>query len=237
MNLENITLAFATVREMKAALAGFGPQLKIGPGESAFTTLFGQKVQVLVTGISLVNAAFSLGGLIGSQKDVAGVVGLGVAGAFDLEVLPLGTAVLVCGEIWPEFGLMGPSGMDPKALGFSLDADSADPVWDRIAFDPDLAASNMGLDLDPSWPRHASLTVAGVTGTEERAKALFKHYGAHLENMEGFALALGCGRAGIPFLEVRTVSNLVGSRKPEHWDLKTALAGLKNVVQALFSSR
>jgi len=234
MNLENITLAFATAKEMKAALAGFGPQPEIGPGESARVTIFGKKVRVLITGISPVNAALSLGGLIGSQKDVAGVVGLGVAGVFDLHALPFGTAVLVCEEIWPEFGLHGPAGMDPKALGFSLDADS---VWDRIALDPDLAASNMGLVLDPSWPRHASLTVAGVTGTEERAGVLFKRYGAHLENMEGFSLALGCRRAGIPFLEIRTISNQVGSRKPEHWDLKTALAGLKNVVQTLFSSR
>lgn len=234
MDFENITLAFATVREMRAALSGFGPRPEIGQGESAHVTLFGKKVRVLVTGISPVNAALSLGGLLGGREDVAGVVGLGVAGSFDLDALPFGAAVLVCEEIWPEFGLYGPAGMEPEALGFSLDEGS---VWDRIALDPDLAASNMGLALDPAWPRYSSLTVAGVTGTEVRAKALFKRYGAHLENMEGFSLALGCRRAGIPFLEVRTISNQVGSRKSEYWDLKTALAGLANVVQRLFASR
>ncbi len=232
MNFENIILAFATAQEMKAALAEPKPRLKLGPGESAQTTLFGQKVRVLVTGVSPVNAALSLGGRLGGRGDVAGVVGLGVAGAFDLDALPLGSAALVCEEIWPEFGLYGPSGMEPEVLGLALDAG---PVWDRIALDPDAAASNMGLSLDPAWPRCSSLTVAGVTGTDERAGELFKRYGALLENMEGFSLALGCRRAGIPFLEVRTVSNQVGSRKPEHWDLKTALTGLAKVVQTLFS--
>ncbi|MDY7001923.1 MAG: futalosine hydrolase, partial [Thermodesulfobacteriota bacterium] len=82
MSSENVTLAFATVREMRAALSGFGPRLEIGPGESARTTLFGREVRVLVTGISPVNAALSLGGLLGGREHVAGVVGLGVAGSF-----------------------------------------------------------------------------------------------------------------------------------------------------------
>jgi futalosine hydrolase len=52
--------------------------------------------------------------------------------------------------------------------------------------------------------------------------------------MEGFSLALACLQAGIPFLELRTISNLVGSRKPEHWKLDDALQALGEKARELF---
>lgn len=78
------------------------------------------------------------------------------------------------------------------------------------------------------------MTVSGVTGTEERAHMLMKRYNPLTENMEGFSLALACLQAGIPFLELRTVSNLVGSRKAEHWKLDDALQALGRFARELF---
>jgi len=51
--------------------------------------------------------------------------------------------------------------------------------------------------------------------------------------MEGFALALACRTRGVPFLEVRTVSNLVGERDRNKWKLASALEGLGLLLAGL----
>jgi futalosine hydrolase len=91
----------------------------------------------------------------------------------------------------------------------------------------------LGLSPDPAWTRCAALSVAGVTAEPALAERLHARYGALLENMEGFGLAYGCGLRDLPFLEVRVVSNRVGSRRPEDWRLAEALAGLGHAARRL----
>jgi len=92
----------------------------------------------------------------------------------------------------------------------------------------------MGLSLPISWPRVVSLTVAGVTGTQARARLLKQKYQAHIENMEGFALAYVCTLAQIPFLEIRTISNLVGTRDKKYWNINLALKKLNLIWSSFF---
>ena len=93
----------------------------------------------------------------------------------------------------------------------------------------------MGLTLPPQWPQGPSLTVSAASGDPDFARQLHARYQPTTENMEGFALALGCLQASIPFLEVRTISNLVGSRDKAHWDLNGALAQLAAALSGLFA--
>jgi futalosine hydrolase len=53
--------------------------------------------------------------------------------------------------------------------------------------------------------------------------------------MEGFALAYGCAVAGVPFVELRAVSNAVGARPPVAWDLPGALSALGQATHRLFT--
>ena len=53
--------------------------------------------------------------------------------------------------------------------------------------------------------------------------------------MEGFGLAYPVMRQGLPFLEVRTISNVVGSREAEDWNLKGAFKQLKVATDVLFT--
>lgn len=220
----------ATSMEMRAALSGKatsipeeGEHLRVEIGHLGHMVL-------LVTGIGPVNASMALGHLLGGLNKPLGVLNLGVAGAFDFNELPLGQAVLVRQEIWPEYGLATDDGIAPQGIGLALGKIDGRPVWDRISLDPVRQAQRLGLNL-PDMPQAVSLTVSGVTGTAQRAAFLRLRYGAAMENMEGFALAWACARWGLPFLEVRTISNLVGSRKPEHWDLRTALSRLGDVAK------
>lgn len=226
-----LIVATATPMEMRAAFFALNPSIPEEGGQCPLT--IGQKSLILlVTGIGPINACMALAHLLGAFSRPLGVLNLGVAGAFDLDQLPLGQPVVVQEEIWPEYGLVTKDGIDPKGLGLALGKHDGRPVWDRLALEPEEHARRIGLGL-PDIPAAASLTVAGVTGTAQRAASLRNSYGAAIENMEGFALAWTCARLGVPFLEVRTISNLVGSRKPEHWDLQGALRRLGEIAQAI----
>ncbi len=230
-----LIVSCATTMEMRAVFNNTDADLP-SEGDVRLTTAFGRPLLLMVSGIGPINAAMNLASLLASCPGMLGVVNLGVAGAFSLDVLPLGSFVLVNEEIWPEFGLLGETGIDPQGIGLAMGKVNGRPVWDRLVLSPADAAERMGLPVGDA-PEVASLTVAGVTGTAQRAKALHQHYGAEVENMEGFALAWTCVRHGLPFLEIRTISNLVGSRRDEHWDLQGALRGLAPLGSILFQQQ
>ena len=165
---------------------------------------------------------------------------LGVAGSFDLCAHPLGAVRLVDREVWPEYGLLatGWCSADATALGFALGQapgpNGGTALWDSVAWETEAALARLGLCLGP-WDTAKSLTVSGVTADPERAGLLRARHQAGLENMEGFALAYGCAVAGVPFVELRTVSNAVGARPPAAWDLPGALEALGRATQRLFA--
>lgn len=235
-----LAIVTATTTEMAAVLKGFNGRGRIGcnlpeQGNWCRSPVNGYDCLLAVTGVGPVNAALTLGRLLGTHS-LSGVLCLGVAGSFDLSQAPLGSAHCICEEIYPEYGLVTSGRVDAHGISFPqllAEKVSGEPVWERIAFSSSESCEELGLSL-PSLPVATSLTVAGVTGTLERAAHLWQRYGALLENMEGFSLALGCVQAGIPFVELRTVSNRVGSRSKDDWQLDEALAALGNVARHCF---
>lgn len=237
-----IVLVCATPMELKPVL-GKGQTANAVPGqpfparlpESFIGVPKGRRdVLALVTGVGPVNAALAAGRTLAGHE-ISGMVNIGVAGTYDEKALPMLATAVATAECWPDFGLATETGIDPKGIGLSLGRVDNVPVFDRLELDPDKAARTMRLTLPETWRRGDSVTVGAASGTPAHAQALRTRYGACTENMEGFALAWACTLAGIPFLEIRTVSNLVGSREPGHWKLGQAVAELANVVAQLFS--
>lgn len=224
-------ILFATDKECHAALPGLEAPAH---GHWVQTTMGMTTILVAVTGVGPINAALCLGRMQGTHS-LNGVLNLGVAGGFDIKTHPLGTLVVSSEEIWPEYGLRTAQGIDPKGIGFPLVQTTQRSIHDSIPLAPAKAAQDMNLDL-PDWPCGPSLTVSAATGTAEYARMLQRRYQPAMENMEGFALALGCFQTDIPFLEIRAISNLVGSRDKEHWDLQGAFSQLAPAISKLFKA-
>jgi futalosine hydrolase len=86
----------------------------------------------------------------------------------------------------------------------------------------------------PAATEGVILTVATVTGTQERTDALRKrHPDAVAEAMEGFGVATAAALAGLPFAELRTISNAVGPRDRTAWRMGDALVALETVGAVL----
>ena len=229
-----ILFTFATAKECQVALGPLGAPTAPQPGEAAPWRHAGRDLLVAVTGVGPVAAALSLGRLLGA-KTIGGVVNCGIAGSFDLTTAPLGGLVLATTETFPEYGLRGAQKTDARGLAFPQLTLDGRPVFDRLPLAPEAAAATLDLSLPQEAVRGTCITVAGVSAAPDRAAALAQKYEAVAESMEGFAVALAAAACGLPFLELRAVSNRVGSRPPTDWDLPGAFAALARVVAGLLS--
>lgn len=153
------------------------------------------------------------------------VISAGIGGGFPGRA-PVGATVLGVRSIAGDLGAQTPDGFLPlEALGFGHTVANADPTL--------LAAARRAL---PHAVVGDVLTVNTVTGTAAQAAALTaRHPTAAAEAMEGYGVACAAAGAGVPFLEVRTVSNPVGPRDRAGWQVGPALAALTAAAAALRS--
>nr|WP_246198032.1 futalosine hydrolase [Solidesulfovibrio aerotolerans] len=239
-----LLLVLATAKEYRAALSGLGAPAPPAPGHTVPWRRGGRDMLVLVSGVGPVAAALAVGRAIGRgqgapDREVSGVLALGIAGSFDPTVLPLGGLVAATAEIFPEYGLRGsdgPQAMDARGLRFPQAVIDGHDIYDRLPLAPPAeAARALGLTLPEAVIAGPCLTVAGVSATAERAAALAARYGVLAESMEGFAVALAAAASGLPALELRAISNRVGARPPADWDLPAALAALGRAAACLFA--
>lgn len=76
-------------------------------------------------------------------------------------------------------------------------------------------------------------TVSTCSGTDATSQAAAARTGAAVESMEGAAVAVACRRAGVPWVQVRCVSNRTGERSRGGWDLPRAVAIVQAAVRTL----
>ncbi|MFX4293198.1 futalosine hydrolase [Streptomyces bohaiensis] len=149
------------------------------------------------------------------------VVSAGIGGGFAPRV-PLGAVAVATALVAADLGAVTPDGFaDVTALGFGTVAHEPPAGLVREV------AALTGAHTGPI------LTVSTVTGTAERAAELTaRHPGAVAEAMEGFGVAEAAARAGVPVLELRTVSNPVGPRDRAAWRIPDALRALTTAFRA-----
>lgn len=152
------------------------------------------------------------------------VISAGIAGGFPGRA-PVGALVLGARSIAADLGAETPDGFLPvEELGFGSSVLPADPDLFR-SLCAALPAAVVG-DV---------LTLATVTGTATTAERLAaRHPQAVAEAMEGYGVAVAA--AGLPFAELRTISNPIGPRDRAAWRLKEAFAALSTASAALWTA-
>lgn len=177
-------------------------------------------VDVLVGGAGPVAAAVSATAVLsGGNYDL--VLSTGIAGGFDGTALAVADCV-----VFADLGAQSADGgfCSITELGFGNSEIRTD------------AALTAALAERTGARRGTMLTVATVTGTAARADQLrAAHPDAVAEGMEGFAVAAAAGRIGVRFAELRAVSNPVGPRDRNNWQLGPALARLSAAFDAVLA--
>jgi futalosine hydrolase len=176
-------------------------------------------VDVLVAGVGAAMAAAKTAKELTKRKyDL--VVSMGIGGGFPGKA-EVGSIVVANEIIAADLGAQTPEGFSSlDELGFG----SA-----HVAVDSDLVSRitkgmhTAGL-IVTSGP---IITVSTVTGTTATSSELSSRVpGVIAEAMEGYGVAIAAEDQGIPIIEIRTVSNLVGPRDRDSWRIKEALDAL-----------
>jgi len=150
-----------------------------------------------------------------------GVVCMGLGGGFAGRA-PVGATAIATRAVAADLGAESPDGFLPiDDLGFGSAIAGADP---------DLLAALRGALPDAAVG--TILTVTTVTGTADTTARLAARFpDAVAEGMEGFGVATAA--AGLPFAEVRAVSNVIGPRDRASWRIPEALDALTRAAAVL----
>lgn len=171
----------------------------------------------LLSGVGPVEATWSLTAFLARRtKMPRGVINFGVAGAYPDTGLELLDLCLAEEEVLGDLGIVHQAHIDSLAPAFA-------PPREFVCDQPMLAAGAAILAAAGlPCPRGRFVTVSGGSGTRLRGEYLRDSHQAICENMEGAALARVCLGFGVPFLELRCVSNLVLDRSAQVWRAREA---------------
>ncbi|GIE81165.1 hypothetical protein Aph02nite_71150 [Actinoplanes philippinensis] len=206
MNSYPLLVVTAVTAEAEAVRAG------LDPGD----------VVVEAVGVGPAAAAAATARLLAGRAFRA-VVSAGIAGGFPGRAA-VGGLVIATRSIAADLGAESPDGFLPiEELGFGTSVLDADPQLVK-ALQTALPTAITG-DV---------LTLATVTGTAATADRLAARFPlAAAEAMEGYGVASAAAGAGVPFAELRAVSNPIGPRDRAAWRLGDAFAALRAAAPAL----
>lgn len=184
---------------------------------------------ILQSGYDKTNTAHSLTCLLETVRPEL-VLQVGVGGAFREAGLGLGDIVVATEEIYADTGVRTPDGwISTKEFNSPLLEKDGHLFWNRFPLDDGLASRCAKVIADGEWGASTPKIVAGpcvtlseVSGSTARGDELHRRWGALLESMEGAAAAHVCAIYDVPFLEIRSVSNLVVDRDRESWEVGDA---------------
>lgn len=184
----------------------------------------GFPVVVTAAGIGKANTAAAIAALCASGS-VGAVVQLGIGGAYPApaggQPLPIGSLAVAASEFDLDLGLgVGATWLGLESLGFPAVATDP-PTFNRVAIDAALAGA---VAASSGWPVVPFATSDSVTTEPLTAKRIAAEHGVMIESMEGAAAAQVCLALGLPFIEIRAVSNDVGERDKGKWKLREAVA-------------
>lgn len=178
-----------------------------------------QHATLLITGVGAVATACHLMRALRSPVDL--VIHAGICGSFS-KSLQLGEVVQVVAERFGDLGAQhGRAFLDV----FDLQLCQANHFpfkrgWLKNPFTPDALLRRL--------PQVKGLTVNLVTGTEATRKLRHEKYQADVESMEGAALFYCCLIEKMPFVSIRSVSNVVERRRRNGWQVELAIKNLND---------
>jgi futalosine hydrolase len=225
LNGKVLLLAVAAEVEARAALVGLG-----GPARAElplWTRIpLRPRIEMVVTGVGKAPASGGVARVL--DPSVHGLVlSVGIAGSYTTpgSSAPLGAVVGATSSVLADEGVATPTGFDDLAkLGFA-------PAGCGLAITVPAPVIEA---LRPHCTHMGPIaTVSTCSGTNALAREVHSRTGAVAEAMEGAAVALAAYRLGVPFGELRVISNTTGDRASQVWAIKDALSTLARVIGTL----
>jgi len=210
----NILVVAATQFEVKPLSDFLGIALPTVGMNHANIDLEGKEIELLITGVGMVNTALMMGRHLTQNYDL--VINAGVSGAFDKN-LELGQIVNVTEDVLSEMG-----------------AEDGEEflTYDRLNLPGEYLfsvqhKSYLMLDL---LKKVKGITVNTVHGNETAIEKVKQLYNPEVESMEGAAFFAACKGISKNYMQIRTVSNYVEKRDKSKWQMPLAIKNLNDFL-------
>jgi futalosine hydrolase len=176
-------------------------------------------VDVLITGVGMVATASWCSRILATDRyDVA--LNLGVCGSFNRAIGPGAVVHVITDRLAELGGEDGDSFLTIQQMGL-LQADEFPFKGGRLVNEAPPAMAPLA-DLRAV----DGITVSTVHGNEASIAGVAERFGPDVESMEGAAFMYSCLIHGVPFAQVRAVSNIVERRNRAAWKVHEAVGAL-----------
>jgi futalosine hydrolase len=220
-----VLVVAATEAELSPLVAGLRRVSAVGPRITRYQAA-SHDIDVLISGVGMVATATWCSRVLSAERfDVA--LNLGVCGSFRPEIFP-GAVVHVVSDRLPELGAEDGDAFltiqDMKLLGD-----------DEFPFTGGRLVNASPPVLGPLASMRAvnGITVNTVHGDDESIARVTKRFSPDVESMEGAAFMYACLIQGVPFAQVRAVSNMAERRNRAAWKLTAAITNLGTVARQI----
>ncbi len=209
------------------------------PGHPVFCsgTVAGKRVIFGISGMGKTNAAHAVTVLI-EKFSPSCIINFGVGGAYPSSGLKVGDIAVASKEIYADEGVMLKDGLHSlQVTGIPLLKTRGRRYFNEFPVDKRLSSQALKASGKIAFARSGIfLTVSACTGTGKRAQELAGKFNPLCENMEGAAVAHICRLYGIPFVEIRGISNSVEDRDKGKWDMRLASENCQKAVEQFLES-
>lgn len=222
-----VLVVAATQAEISPLVSGLGSGFNVGPRVTRYRDQgIGHDIDVLISGVGMIATSAWCSRVLSTERfDVA--LNLGVCGSFRPEIFP-GSVVHVVSDCVPELGAEdGDRFLTIQEM--KLLADDEFPFTEGRLVN----ASPPVLGPLASMRPVNGVTVNTVHGNDESIARITERFAPDVESMEGAAFMYACLVQGVPFAQVRAVSNMVERRNRAAWKLDEAIASLGDVARQI----
>lgn len=179
------------------------------------------EIDFLVAGIGMVSTAYHTGKRLSKEYNLA--LNMGICGSFNKN-LEIGDVVNIVQDHFSDLGAEdGDLYLSIKEIGLEGEIEMLNET---------LIINNVLNEI----PKVCGITVNTAHGNEQSIDKVLQKFHPNTESMEGAAFMFVCENEGIPYAQIRAVSNYMERRNKLAWDIPLAINNLNTKVLEILNS-
>ncbi len=185
----------------------------------------GHTIDVLISGLGLTSATYHLAKQVILKKPQL-IIQAGVAGCFDTKTT-LGTVVAVKQDT-----IADESVIELKKLKTIFDLKLV--PQNRFPYTGGWLINKTAILSKIKLKKVKSISVNQITSSKQMINFYRNYFNPVVESMEGAALHYVALSEKIPFIQLRSISNYIGERNKQNWNMKDSILNLnKELIRLL----
>jgi futalosine hydrolase len=181
------------------------------------------KIKVLISGVGSPATMYATMKCIAEEKPEL-IIQAGIAGSFNPKII-IGDVVIVETEQWCDLGIENHDEFQ-SLFDMQFTKPNELPYSNGI-----IECKYQNINGIEKTRKVRAVTSNTAHGNQISIDKIVKKYNPDIETMEGAAIAYICAMENIPFLQIRSISNIVEPRNRDAWNIPLAIINLNKILQ------